>query len=59
MTKHYAFDRPKLKGIVKKFFSLSEEERETEGLFDRPIRLFMSENIPLIYLSDGYHFMEA
>jgi hypothetical protein len=59
MSKHYAFDKSKLKPIVKKFFTLPDGDAEKEALFDKPIRLFMSENIPMVYLSDGYHFIEA
>jgi hypothetical protein len=59
MAKHYAFDKSKLKPIVKKFFTLADGDVEKEALFDKPIRLFMSENIPMVWLSDGYHFIEA
>jgi len=58
-SKHYAFDKAKLFPIVKKFFTLADGDAEKEALFDKPQRLFMSENIPMVYLSDGYHFIEA
>lgn len=54
------FDKPKIKPVVELFLSTSANFKDKfPSQFKRPMRLIMTENIPMICLGDGFTFIEA
>jgi len=55
----YNFEKEKLRPIVDLFLRSSADWEKFPVQFKRPMRLIMSENIPMVCLGDGFFFMEA
>lgn len=56
----YFFERAKLKNLVQLYMKTGTNwEEGFPAHFKKPMRLFIHENIPVIQMCDGFHFMEA
>ena len=54
------FEKPKIKPVVELFLSTGANFKDKfPSQFKRPMRLIMTENIPMICLGDGFTFIEA
>jgi len=55
----HILEKEKLRPIVDLFLKSSADFNKFPTQYKRPMRLIMSENIPLVCLGDGFFFMEA
>lgn len=59
MSLIYSFDKERLKPLVAAFINADFNFNEISAELKKPMRIYIHDNIPLIWLSDGYHFMEG
>ena len=56
----YQFEKEKLAPVVNLFLRTGANfEEKFPSQFKRPMRLIMTENIPCVFLSDGFYYIEA
>jgi len=60
MSRTHTFERPKLHSYLQLFMKTGcDFENAFPKQAIKPFRLFVYENIPMVMLGDGFHFMEA
>lgn len=55
----YYFDSERLKPLVTSFIYEECRFSEVPAQLKKPLRLYVHENIPSVWLSDGFHYLEA
>lgn len=59
MTTKYVFESEKFKPIISAYLNAGCNFSEMPSALKKPIRVTVNENIMNIWLSDGFHYIEA
>jgi len=59
MSSTYFFDKERFKPIITSFLNSNCDFNAMPIIHLKPMRIFIYENIPNLWVSDGYHFFEA
>ena len=55
----YSFDRERFKPIIAAYLNADFNFNEISSELKKPMRIYVHDNIPHIWLSDGYHYLEG
>ena len=59
MSTAYYFDEQKFKPIIVSYLNSNCDFNSMPIAIKKPMRVFIQDNIPFIWVSDGYHFIEV
>ena len=59
MSLVYSFDKEKFKPVVAAYINADFNFNEISPELKKPMRIYVHDNIPQIWLGDGYHFIEG
>jgi len=59
MSLVYSFDKERFKPLVAAYLNANFNFNEISPELKKPMRIYVHDNIPLIWLGDGYHFIEG
>lgn len=59
MTSIYIFEQERLKPVISHFINSGCDFNAVPLELRKSLRLFVIDNIPYMWLSDGFHFIEA
>jgi hypothetical protein len=59
MSIMYSFDKERFKPAVAAFLNADYNFNEVSAELRKPMRAFIQENIPRIWVSDGFHYIEG
>ena len=55
----YVFEQPKFEPIIESFLNSNCNNEQMPPILRKPMRVYFKENIPEMWMSDGFNYIEC